>query len=176
MKRAKINERKKHQVFFRDNYTCRACGFFDTYGFGLVLDHITAHADGGTDDIENLQCLCSTCNLIKSNKDAPVLAIRNHFPKSASYGLVMSFINENRQDFFKHIYPRSKGWFNRKEKTLALLDLGEWKPAQRKRLGEAMAKTFGYKKTFLDIESKLGAYRCLVDIATPATQECELAY
>lgn len=116
MKRAKINERKKHKVFFRDNYTCRACGFFDTYGFGLVLDHITAHADGGTDDIENLQCLCSTCNLIKSNKEAPALSIRNPYAKNINYGMVMGFINKNRQDFSSIFTHALKGGLTAKKK------------------------------------------------------------
>ena len=176
MQRDKITDRKKHKIMFRDNYTCRACSFFDTYGHGLCLDHIQAFADGGTYDCENMQCLCTTCNLIKSNKKAPALKIRTPLAVGIPYGIAVNIINERRQEFFKTIYPRSKGWFERKEKTLELIDLGVWKPAQRKRLGEAIRVTLGKRKCVLAIEAELTNYRNLVAIATPATIQCDLAY
>ena len=65
VKRAKITEKKKHAVFQLDNYTCRACGFYDEYGFGLTVDHIVPVKLGGENNYENLQCLCQFCNLTK---------------------------------------------------------------------------------------------------------------
>ncbi len=34
----------------------------------LTVDHIFPYSKGGTDDPSNLQCLCFTCNLRKSNR------------------------------------------------------------------------------------------------------------
>lgn len=33
----------------------------------LTVDHKKPYSRGGTDDIDNLQCLCSKCNIKKAN-------------------------------------------------------------------------------------------------------------
>ncbi len=53
----------------RDRFTCRQCGASpakDT-SVELHLDHILAWSKGGDTTYENLQTLCSKCNLGKSN-------------------------------------------------------------------------------------------------------------
>lgn len=45
-------------VFERDGYACKRCGS----QFDLSVDHILAWSLGGSDDPENLQTLCRSCN------------------------------------------------------------------------------------------------------------------
>lgn len=63
-KRRKISPAKRRRVFERDEYRCQHCGSWEN----LHLDHIVALANGGTDDEDNLQTLCGTCNLKKGIK------------------------------------------------------------------------------------------------------------
>lgn len=48
-------------VFERDNYTCRICGATEH----LSVDHVVPLYLGGTNDFENLQTLCLSCNCRK---------------------------------------------------------------------------------------------------------------
>lgn len=57
----------RHEVFKRDNYTCVECGATKENGATLHVDHIIPVSRGGTDELCNLQTLCSDCNLNKSN-------------------------------------------------------------------------------------------------------------
>lgn len=59
-----ITLNKKKTVKSRDNFICRACGFGGSENFSgfLDLDHIIPRSAGGSDDLENLQCLCKVCN------------------------------------------------------------------------------------------------------------------
>ena len=58
------NEATKTQVKQRDNFTCLCCG--ETNKRKLQVDHINPYYLGGaSDDLANLQTLCSTCNRYK---------------------------------------------------------------------------------------------------------------
>ncbi|KYQ73290.1 hypothetical protein AZH43_07245 [Acinetobacter pragensis] len=48
----------RETVFIRDGRICKHCGCFDN----LTIDHIHPVTRGGTDDLENLQVLCRSCN------------------------------------------------------------------------------------------------------------------
>ena len=64
-----INLRLRFQVFSRDKYKCCACGASpakDSF-VELHIDHIIPWSNGGETVIDNLQTLCSRCNLGKSN-------------------------------------------------------------------------------------------------------------
>ena len=50
------------QVFKRDNFTCQMCNATKQGGAILEVDHIIPISRGGTDDLDNLQTLCSKCN------------------------------------------------------------------------------------------------------------------
>lgn len=67
-KRKPIKPSVRYQVLKRDNYTCQSCGATVQDGEKLEVDHITPVSKGGTNDIENLQVLCKTCNIGKSDK------------------------------------------------------------------------------------------------------------
>ena len=66
--RQKLNSTLRERIKKRDNYTCRICGkqMFDSVG--IHIDHIIPISKGGLTVEENLQVLCSVCNLKKSNK------------------------------------------------------------------------------------------------------------
>ncbi|QDZ39438.1 HNH endonuclease [Euhalothece natronophila Z-M001] len=51
----------REYVFQRDNYQCRSCGKKQTQT-ALEVDHIIPIANGGSNDISNLQTLCRRCN------------------------------------------------------------------------------------------------------------------
>jgi 5-methylcytosine-specific restriction endonuclease McrA len=75
----------RRRVMREENYTCAACGIkgferrFPKGGYGnytdipgvfMSIDHILAKSKGGSNDRENLRCLCTRCNTAKGVKDA----------------------------------------------------------------------------------------------------------
>lgn len=64
-----INTRLRFKVLSRDNFKCCACGASPAKdpSVELHVDHIIPWSKGGETVIENLQTLCSKCNLGKSN-------------------------------------------------------------------------------------------------------------
>lgn len=64
-----INLRLRFNVMKRDNFKCCICGRSPaiTPGLELHIDHIKPWAKGGETVIDNLQTLCSDCNLGKSD-------------------------------------------------------------------------------------------------------------
>ena len=61
-----INKRKRYRVLEKYNYKCCACGRGADV-CALEVDHIIPVSSGGTNDMDNLQCLCSDCNMGKFN-------------------------------------------------------------------------------------------------------------
>jgi hypothetical protein len=64
-----INWRLRFLVMRRDNFKCVQCGRAPATDPKIVLhvDHIKAWANGGETVLENLQTLCSKCNIGKSD-------------------------------------------------------------------------------------------------------------
>lgn len=64
-----INTRLRFKVLQRDNFKCCACGASPAKDPSVVLhvDHIIPWSKGGETVLENLQTLCSKCNLGKGN-------------------------------------------------------------------------------------------------------------
>lgn len=62
--------RLRWKVLQRDNFKCCACSTSPaiTPGIELHVDHIKAWSKGGETILENLQTLCFTCNIGKSNE------------------------------------------------------------------------------------------------------------
>ncbi|MGY6528730.1 MAG: HNH endonuclease [Cyanobacterium sp.] len=66
-KRIPIPPEVRKYVYQRDNYRCQSCGK-PSQETTLNIDHIIPLAKGGSNDISNLQTLCSNCNLQKKDK------------------------------------------------------------------------------------------------------------
>ena len=66
-KRNPIPPAFKHEVFLRDGFRCLECGATNKNS-RLEIDHIVPVAQGGTDELSNLQTLCDDCNRAKSNR------------------------------------------------------------------------------------------------------------
>jgi len=66
-----INEKTRLKVLKRDHYRCVKCGRSPASERGIILhiDHVKPFSKGGDSSIENLQTLCSKCNLGKNNDD-----------------------------------------------------------------------------------------------------------
>jgi len=64
-----INWRLRFIVMRRDNFKCKGCGRSPATDPTIILhvDHKTAWANGGETVLENLETLCSKCNIGKSN-------------------------------------------------------------------------------------------------------------
>ena len=64
-----ISDKLRYQVLKRDNFKCCACGASPAKdpSVELHIDHIVPWSKGGENTAENLQTLCSKCNLGKSN-------------------------------------------------------------------------------------------------------------
>ena len=64
-----ISVKLRYQVLARDHFKCCACGASPAKdpSVELHVDHIIPWSKGGETAIENLQTLCSKCNIGKSN-------------------------------------------------------------------------------------------------------------
>lgn len=68
--------RIKQQVHERDEWTCCKCG---RTTMDLECDHIVNTAQGGTDDLNNLQSLCKPCHSDKSAAESKAGMVKNDF-------------------------------------------------------------------------------------------------
>jgi hypothetical protein len=64
-----VNLRLRFKVLQRDNFKCKICGASPATNPNIILhvDHIKPYSKGGETVLENLQTLCSNCNLGKSD-------------------------------------------------------------------------------------------------------------
>lgn len=68
VERSKMSESMRYDVLKRDNFRCQICGASSKDGANLQVDHIIPVSKGGKTEMNNLQTLCSRCNIGKSNK------------------------------------------------------------------------------------------------------------
>lgn len=59
---------RRLRILRRDAFVCRACSRV-CYGQAAHVDHIVPLEEGGTDDDENLQVLCSSCHGAKTRSE-----------------------------------------------------------------------------------------------------------
>ena len=69
--RIKIPIEVREKIFECDNYQCQSCHKIDLVAKSLQIDHIIPLAQGGANDLSNLQTLCAKCNREKSAKLDP---------------------------------------------------------------------------------------------------------
>lgn len=82
-KKRKLNQALRIDIAYRQGYACKQCGKFPIPPT-FQLDHIVRLADGGADDVDNLQALCVECHAMKTRSEttgrAPVVC-RQMFSK-----------------------------------------------------------------------------------------------
>lgn len=66
--RQKLTSTLREKIKQRDHHTCQLCGKQMLDNVGIHIDHIIPISKGGQTVENNLQVLCSVCNLKKSNK------------------------------------------------------------------------------------------------------------
>jgi len=78
-KRKSISHKLKLEVLKRDKFKCCICGKSPSTHpeLSLEIDHILPVSKGGTDDIENLQTLCISCNRGKGNDESFNIEIKD---------------------------------------------------------------------------------------------------
>ena len=59
----------RQAILHRDGYRCVDCGHHDPTGQTLRADHITPHAEGGTDHITNGATRCDDCHERKTRTE-----------------------------------------------------------------------------------------------------------
>jgi DnaD/phage-associated family protein len=64
-----VPEELRQETFDRDGRKCVICGAKED----LSIDHIIPRSKGGTNDPENLQTLCRSCNSSKKNREAAAI-------------------------------------------------------------------------------------------------------
>lgn len=66
-----VSDKLRYQILKRDHFKCCACGASPAKdpSIELHIDHIVPWSKGGETTLENLQTLCSRCNLGKSNSE-----------------------------------------------------------------------------------------------------------
>lgn len=67
-KRKTISKKTRFDVFKRDGFRCQYCGACPP-GVLLHIDHITAVANGGSNETDNLLTACEPCNLGKGARE-----------------------------------------------------------------------------------------------------------
>ncbi len=77
--RPPISPRTRVEIFARDGYRCRYCGWGPP-DVELVLDHFIPLVDGGSDDPENLLTACWECNAGKGDLVVPMPPARTISP------------------------------------------------------------------------------------------------
>lgn len=83
-----IRPDKRLAIYLRDGLACAWCGASVEDGTRLTLDHLTPHADGGTNQSSNLVTACHRCNSSRGRRTprafvSAVAAYLNHGVKAA---------------------------------------------------------------------------------------------
>jgi 5-methylcytosine-specific restriction enzyme A len=66
-----VSRAQADRIRARDGHTCQKCG-----AFGHEVDHIGNVKGGGCDDDANLQVLCATCHMTKTQAEATAARAR----------------------------------------------------------------------------------------------------
>ncbi len=66
IKRRQFTSKERTIIYNKNKGRCAICGEFVPYD-AFTVDHIIPLAKGGTNELNNLQCTCKTCNLIKQD-------------------------------------------------------------------------------------------------------------
>ena len=64
--RVKISTGDRNRIYNKNKGRCAICGEFVPCN-DFTIDHIIPLAKGGTNELDNLQCACRTCNVMKQD-------------------------------------------------------------------------------------------------------------
>lgn len=81
----------RHNVYRRDNYTCKQCGATNTR---LHCDHIKPLSKGGTNDYSNLRTLCEECHITEHPHMLNSPVFRQRHPEHQKDGLAQIITKE----------------------------------------------------------------------------------
>jgi 5-methylcytosine-specific restriction enzyme A len=62
-------DRLRKTVMMRDQHLCQTCWRHGRVTAAHAVDHIKPKAQGGTDDLENLEAICRACHLDKTLRE-----------------------------------------------------------------------------------------------------------
>lgn len=60
----------RDQVMQRDGGLCQPCRQLGRVSVAKQVDHVVPKAEGGTDDLANLQAICPACHAAKTGREA----------------------------------------------------------------------------------------------------------
>lgn len=63
----------RKQALARDNFLCIPCERNGIYTPASEVDHVTPKSRGGTDELNNLQSICSDCHKLKTQAEKDLL-------------------------------------------------------------------------------------------------------
>ena len=63
-----VPPKRRIEVFEKYKFRCAYCGSSAADGASLEVDHVIPVSKGGTNDVQNLQILCKSCNIGKSDR------------------------------------------------------------------------------------------------------------
>jgi 5-methylcytosine-specific restriction enzyme A len=63
-------DRLRKVVLKRDCHLCQTCARADRVRPGNIVDHIVPRAEGGSDEMTNLEVICKPCHQIKTQEEA----------------------------------------------------------------------------------------------------------
>lgn len=73
-------QRLRVQVIARDRGLCQPCKAAGKVRKFDAVDHIKPKAQGGTDDLSNLRCICADCHAAKSTAEGHEASGHRHRP------------------------------------------------------------------------------------------------
>lgn len=71
-----IRKEKRLAIYLRDGLACCYCGDSVEGGAKLTLDHLRAHANGGTNNPTNLVTCCHRCNSARGKRSWKAFAFK----------------------------------------------------------------------------------------------------
>ena len=66
VKRKSFTSSERVAIYDRNHGRCAICGRYVPFA-DFTVDHIIPISKGGTNNMDNLQCACKTCNMIKQD-------------------------------------------------------------------------------------------------------------